>query len=87
MCDVEWYTLEIPDPHGRSTGVRAQLSFIFCLTGLLAASGGDLSVDPVFDRYNRTDGLSQSTLYDIHQDRYGYLWFGTMDGLIMYDAN
>jgi len=31
-------------------------------------------------------GLSQNWIYDILQDRYGYMWFGTWDGLNKYDG-
>ena len=32
------------------------------------------------------DGLPQSTVSDIIQDREGFLWFGTWDGLVRYDG-
>jgi two-component system, sensor histidine kinase ChiS len=31
-------------------------------------------------------GLSQNTIYSVLQDRYGYMWFGTWDGLNKYDG-
>ncbi len=31
-------------------------------------------------------GLSQNWIYNIHQDRYGYMWFGTWEGLNKYDG-
>ena len=39
-----------------------------------------------FGRLSLEDGLSQSTVYCVHQDRAGYLWFGTADGLNRYDG-
>lgn len=33
------------------------------------------------------DGLSQSTVYAILQDRRGFMWFGTKGGLCRYDGN
>lgn len=33
------------------------------------------------------DGLSQSSVYTIFQDRQGYMWFGTQDGLNRYDGH
>jgi len=32
------------------------------------------------------DGLSQSTINCIYQDHYGFMWFGTQDGLNCYDG-
>jgi ligand-binding sensor domain-containing protein len=31
-------------------------------------------------------GLSQNWIYAIHQDQYGYMWFGTWEGLNKYDG-
>jgi ligand-binding sensor domain-containing protein/signal transduction histidine kinase len=39
-----------------------------------------------FDRINIEQGLSQSSVYAIFQDRRGFLWFGTEDGLNRYDG-
>jgi DNA-binding NtrC family response regulator/ligand-binding sensor domain-containing protein len=39
-----------------------------------------------FDRLTLEDGLSQSIIYDIHQDRQGYMWFASEDGLNKYDG-
>ncbi|MFZ0597414.1 MAG: two-component regulator propeller domain-containing protein, partial [Flavobacterium sp.] len=34
-----------------------------------------------------TDGLSQSSVITIHQDKFGQMWFGTRDGLNKYDGS
>ncbi|OQY46611.1 MAG: hypothetical protein B6242_07285 [Anaerolineaceae bacterium 4572_78] len=39
-----------------------------------------------FDNINIRDGLSQSSVYAILQDRQGFMWFGTQDGLNKYDG-
>ncbi|MFO8022763.1 MAG: two-component regulator propeller domain-containing protein, partial [Perlabentimonas sp.] len=39
-----------------------------------------------FDRITVEEGLSQGTVYDIHQDHKGFMWFGTEDGLNRYDG-
>jgi ligand-binding sensor domain-containing protein/signal transduction histidine kinase len=39
-----------------------------------------------FDRLSLEQGLSQTTVLCIWQDRKGYLWFGTTDGLNKYDG-
>lgn len=39
-----------------------------------------------FSHITTTDGLSQSTVKCILKDRYGFMWFGTYDGLNKYDG-
>jgi hypothetical protein len=39
-----------------------------------------------FDRISVEDGLSHSTVNAILQDSYGFMWFGTDDGLNRYDG-
>lgn len=39
-----------------------------------------------FDRMSIAEGLSSNSVYTIFQDRYGILWFGTLDGLNRYDG-
>ncbi|MEP2238120.1 MAG: two-component regulator propeller domain-containing protein, partial [Maribacter sp.] len=39
-----------------------------------------------FDQIGTSDGLSQSDVNCIYQDSYGYMWFGTHDGLNRYDG-
>ncbi|NUN70927.1 MAG: hypothetical protein HUU02_14600, partial [Bacteroidetes bacterium] len=52
-------------------------SFIFLTT---------LSADTPVRRITINDGLSQNYIYTILQDRMGFLWFGTKDGLNRYDG-
>lgn len=33
------------------------------------------------------DGLSQPSILSIHQDELGRMWFGTLQGLSIYDGN
>src|SRR5690606_37335574 len=39
-----------------------------------------------FDQIGLEQGLSQSTVYAITQDKYGFMWFGTQDGLNRFDG-
>lgn len=40
-----------------------------------------------FNRININQGLSLSSVYCIHQDSKGFLWFGTEDGLNKFDGS
>lgn len=39
-----------------------------------------------FTRLDRNKGLSHNNVYSIIQDSYGFMWFGTQDGLNRYDG-
>ncbi|MEN7550701.1 two-component regulator propeller domain-containing protein [Rapidithrix thailandica] len=39
-----------------------------------------------FSHLSSKDGLPQNSILAIHQDRWGFLWFGTDDGLCRYDG-
>ena len=39
-----------------------------------------------FEKINVEHGLSQSTIYKIHQDKKGFIWIGTQDGLNLYNG-
>jgi ligand-binding sensor domain-containing protein len=45
------------------------------------------SINATFDRITIKDGLSQSTVNWITQDKYGFLWFATYGGLNRYDGH
>ena len=68
-------------------GLRLITAFL-CLCLLFSgptptsAQGGTIR----FDRISIEDGLSQSTVYAILQDRQGFMWFGTQDGLNKFDG-
>ncbi|NNF59584.1 MAG: hypothetical protein HKN04_15215, partial [Rhodothermaceae bacterium] len=64
------------------------MRFAVLLTlALVATSARGQSSPPfVFDRLHSADGLSHNTVQTIHQDRDGFMWFGTLDGLNRYDG-
>ncbi|MBU3011384.1 response regulator [Polaribacter vadi] len=39
-----------------------------------------------FERISNKEGFNQNTISDIEQDEYGFLWYGTPNGLIKYDG-
>ena len=43
-------------------------------------------ISPVFDQITREDGLANLSVSSITQDRYGFLWFATQNGLNRYDG-
>lgn len=63
--------------------MRLVISTLTLLHALLAfASGPSAS----FERYTINEGISQNSVNTITQDHYGYLWFGTEDGLNRFDG-
>ncbi|MHC1703905.1 MAG: two-component regulator propeller domain-containing protein [Tenuifilaceae bacterium] len=55
---------------------------LFCCT--LIAFGQSDQIR--FEHLTKSSGLSQSTVYSIAQDKYGFIWIGTADGLNRYDG-
>ncbi len=61
------------------------LSIYIFLSSFLAGSLiGQSSIH--FERLKDKEGLSQEYIFCIHQDRHGFIWFGTWDGLNRYDG-
>ncbi len=62
--------------------------FLFiCLTNLLVGQTSyQTSNDLKFEHYSSNEGLSQRSVTSIFQDKKGYLWFGTRDGLNKFDG-
>ncbi|SHJ04492.1 hybrid sensor histidine kinase/response regulator transcription factor [Pseudozobellia thermophila] len=56
--------------------------FLFFLSTSLSAQFNTLK----FENFETPEGLSSSTCTEIFQDREGFLWFGTIDGLNRYDG-
>lgn len=44
------------------------------------------SIVPNFETLDVENGLSQNSVYRIYQDKKGFMWFGTADGLNRYDG-
>lgn len=56
------------------------LQFIFCLAYTLCLNSQN------FERFSNKQGFNQNTINAIEQDKYGFLWYATPNGLIRYDG-
>ena len=67
---------------------RSWVAGLAVAVGLAMAPGiGNAQVPAVrFEHLSVEDGLSHSAVLDITQDRYGFLWFATANGLSRYDG-
>jgi signal transduction histidine kinase/DNA-binding response OmpR family regulator/streptogramin lyase len=62
--------------------IRLLIALVLTTLQLPAQGGGDLT----FRTINMDDGLSSNTVRNILQDKYGFMWFGTDNGLCHYDG-
>jgi ligand-binding sensor domain-containing protein/signal transduction histidine kinase len=62
--------------------ITRTLLVFFVLISLLPLEAQELA----FRHLAVEDGLSQNTINCIYQDHYGFMWFGTQDGLNCYDG-
>lgn len=62
------------------------LFLLSCLISLRAQSAIEESTNLKFRNYSVKGGLSQGTITAICQDKDGFLWFGTQDGLNRFDG-
>jgi len=56
--------------------------FQFCSNGIIHSQTQDIK----FEHITTEDGLSSNVVYHILQDRKGFMWFATNDGLCRYDG-
>lgn len=52
----------------------------------LGLSDASILFSQNFERFSNREGFNQNTINAIAQDKYGFLWFGTPNGLIKYDG-
>lgn len=64
----------------------AKICAVVLLFFLSMRVAGETWPDLKFTHLTTSHGLSQSTVTSILKDRFGYMWFGTMDGLNKYDG-
>ena len=65
---------------------RCFKNFIFLQLLLLIIALHSYSQDYSFIRYDTRDGLAGSTVYDAIQDKEGFMWFATENGLSRFDG-
>lgn len=61
-------------------------SLLFCSGIVLLMAVHLAAQSPQLERLGAAEGLSQGMIFDLLQDRNGFLWFATKDGLNRYDG-
>ena len=62
------------------------LGLLLLLLPGVSAAAVPLAETPMFRRHGVDDGLPSSTVYKLAEDRDGFIWAGTHDGLARYDG-
>lgn len=62
--------------------IKILLPFLF----ILISSYSILGQEPFYWQLTEEDGLPNMTIYQIHQDKKGFMWFGTENGICRYDG-
>lgn len=76
-------------PYARAACLLLVLLYCLLPAPLAAEADGISAVDPASVRFRRLDqaeGLSQSSVLALAQDRHGFVWMGTQDGLNRFDG-
>lgn len=71
-------------PGGAST--RARATTVVAALFALVTAAAPARAQPVFDELSRATGLPSDYVLAIHQDRQGFVWFGTDSGVARYDG-
>lgn len=74
-------------PHIRPLALFCVIYAACAVAEMHAQSGHSLERDLKFAHLTTNDGLSQGYVTSILQDRRGFMWFATRDGLNRYDGN
>ncbi|QQS35100.1 MAG: hypothetical protein IPM56_12650 [Ignavibacteriales bacterium] len=81
-----WYTFFSSTLLQRCNRIITDFLYVILLLIVLSSPIISQSANIRFDHLTTEDGLSQSTVFSIVQDRKGFMWFGTQDGLNLYDG-
>jgi ligand-binding sensor domain-containing protein/AraC-like DNA-binding protein len=61
--------------------------WILCMLVSFGCISGMVGQEPLkFDHLTTDDGLSQNSIYGIVKDKYGFMWFGTWEGVCRFDG-
>ncbi len=63
-----------------------RLLFLSCITFLISLFTHAQPVQYRFEHFTSEHGLPQNTVYDACQDKYGFMWFSTKNGVCRYDG-
>ncbi|RPH92758.1 MAG: hypothetical protein EHM72_17000, partial [Calditrichaeota bacterium] len=69
-----------------SRGNMGKFIQLFFLVSILSISGFPANPDVKFEYLTTVDGLPSNYINVIFQDSFGFLWFGTRNGLVRYDG-
>ncbi|MFA6778375.1 MAG: two-component regulator propeller domain-containing protein [Paludibacteraceae bacterium] len=70
----------------KSKNWKSQIFYVSAVIFLLFSSSVYSQESLLFSQISTKDGLSQNTVRDIVVDNMGFLWMGTLDGLVRYDG-
>jgi ligand-binding sensor domain-containing protein len=62
------------------------VKYLLVFSSLIISAFSLFGQEYSFDTYSTNEGLSQSQVYDLHQDELGYLWIATEGGLNRFDG-
>ncbi|MFK7774013.1 MAG: two-component regulator propeller domain-containing protein [Saprospiraceae bacterium] len=66
--------------------IKSSPKFFVLIFILLSSWIRGIGQDPFYWQLTEEDGLPSMTIYQVHQDKKGFMWFGTENGICRYDG-